>query len=188
VNTDPPGGVCVAMSGRRALPIRPSARLPWAATALLVALLALAAVVDSWRCAVGLRLDGGTTRIAWLVAAGAAAALVCVITALGALRGQEWALWSAAFIGIASAPQAAATGFHPPYAAPDSATLALGLLLLVTVLTGVGVADAARFGDDCATRGGAFDFGGTPLLGRDPAERQRDHGRDAGRHDRQHRQ
>ena len=187
MNAGPPGGVSVAMSGRRALPTRPSTRLPWAATAWLVGLLVLAAVADSWRCAVGLRLDGGTTRIAWLVAAGAAAALVCVITALGAWHGQEWAVWSAAFIGIASAPQAAATGFHPPYAAPDSATLALGLLLLVTVLTGVGVADAARFGDDCATRGGAFDFGGKALLRRDPAERERDHGWDAGRDDRQHR-
>jgi len=165
---------------------RPSARLPLGATALLVALLAFAAVADSWRCAVGLRLDSGTTRIAWLVTAGAAAALVCVITALGVLRRRDWATWTAAFIGVASAPQAAATGFHPPYAGPDSMTLAVGLLLLVTVLTGAGGALEIVDGDDCGTRGGAFDFGAAYLLGRDATEGQGDHRRDAGSHDRQH--
>jgi len=168
---------------------RPSVRVPLVATALLVALLALAALADSWRCAVGLWFEGGTTRIAWLVTAGAVAALLCVITALGVLRRREWAVWTAAFIGLASAPQAAATGFHPPYAAPDSVTLAVGLLLLVTVLTGAaGIAHDALDGDDCTTRGGAFDFGAPTLLGRDATQGQRDQGRDAGGHDRQHRQ
>jgi hypothetical protein len=37
-------------------------------------------------------------------------------------------------IGIASPPQAAASGFHGPYAIPDTATMVLGVLLAVTIL------------------------------------------------------
>jgi hypothetical protein len=41
-------------------------------------------------------------------------------------------------IGAASAPQAAATGFHAPYTIPDTATAALGVLLTVAVLATAG--------------------------------------------------
>jgi hypothetical protein len=40
--------------------------------------------------------------------------------------------------GAASAPQAAASGFHAPYAIPDTATAVLGVLLAVAVLATAG--------------------------------------------------
>ena len=59
-------------------------------------------------------------------------------TARGCRGGRRWATWGAVLIGIASAPQAAANGFHAPYAIPDSATAALGVLLTVAVLATAG--------------------------------------------------
>jgi hypothetical protein len=41
-------------------------------------------------------------------------------------------------IGAASPPQAAASGFHGPYAIPDTATAVLGILLAVTILATAG--------------------------------------------------
>jgi hypothetical protein len=41
-------------------------------------------------------------------------------------------------IGAASAPQAAASGFHAPYTIPDTATAVLGVLLAVAVLATAG--------------------------------------------------
>ena len=47
---------------------------------------------------------------------------------------RRWAGWAALLIGLASAPQAAASGFRSPYLIPDTATAALGILLAVTIL------------------------------------------------------
>ena len=44
-------------------------------------------------------------------------------------------------IGLASAPQAAASGFRSPYLIPDTATAALGILLTVTILATAGRMD-----------------------------------------------
>jgi hypothetical protein len=44
-------------------------------------------------------------------------------------------------IGVASAPQAAASGFRSPYMIPDSASAALGILLAVTILATAGSMD-----------------------------------------------
>jgi hypothetical protein len=44
-------------------------------------------------------------------------------------------------IGLASAPQAAASGFRSPYLIPDTATAALGILLAVTILATAGRMD-----------------------------------------------
>jgi hypothetical protein len=71
---------------------------------------------------------------AGLVTAGLAAAL----TARGCQAGQRWAGWAALLIGGASAPQAALSGFGGPYAIPDTATAALGILLAITILATAG--------------------------------------------------
>jgi hypothetical protein len=70
--------------------------------------------------------------------AGLAAAALSVRTARGCQAGQRWAGWAALLIGAASAPQAAASGFHGPYTIPDTATAALGVLLTVAVLATAG--------------------------------------------------
>lgn len=104
-------------------------------TALVLAgLLGLAAVADLARCSIGLTREGGASATVLLFASGGVAAAVSVIIAGGAIRRRQWALWSAALIGIASAPQAAMTGFRSPYTVPDVATAVLGLLMTITVL------------------------------------------------------
>jgi len=45
-------------------------------------------------------------------------------------------------VGVASAPQAAVSGFGGPYAIPDTATAALGILLAITILATAGRAAA----------------------------------------------
>ena len=64
--------------------------------------------------------------------------MVSIWTARGCRGGRRWASWGALLIGAASAPQAAATGFHAPYTIPDTATAALGVLLTVAVLATAG--------------------------------------------------
>jgi hypothetical protein len=76
-----------------------------------------------------------------LVAAGLAAAALTARTARGCRAGRRWAGWAAVLIGLASAPQAAASGFRSPYLIPDTATAALGMLLAVTILATAGRTD-----------------------------------------------
>ena len=57
--------------------------------------------------------------------------------------GRRWAGWIALLIGVASAPQASASGFQSPDMIPDVATAALGVLLAVTILATVGRAHVA---------------------------------------------
>jgi hypothetical protein len=109
---------------------------PAGATWLLTALLVLAATADLARCGIGFAFTGDRTRTVLLFTSGAVAAGMSLITAAGAIRRRRWAFWSAALIGLASAPQAATSGFRSPYAIPDVATAVLGLLLTVTVLVG----------------------------------------------------
>jgi hypothetical protein len=71
-------------------------------------------------------------------AAGLAAAALSARTARGCRAGQRWAGWAALLIGAASAPQAAASGFHAPYTIPDTATAVIGVLLAVAVLATAG--------------------------------------------------
>ncbi|MGO9190076.1 MAG: hypothetical protein ACLP8X_16650, partial [Streptosporangiaceae bacterium] len=73
-----------------------------------------------------------------LVTAGLAAATLTARTARGCRAGHRWAGWAALLIGVASAPQAAASGFRSPYMIPDSATAALGILLAITILATAG--------------------------------------------------
>jgi hypothetical protein len=111
---------------------QPGAR--WLITGLLLATAAL----DLARCGMVLAVARHTAPVAGLVAAGLAAAMASGWTARGHLRGRRWPPWAAVLIGAASAPQAAAAGFGPPYTIPDTATAVLGILLAVTVLATAG--------------------------------------------------
>src|ERR1700751_1176854 len=97
-------------------------------------MLLAAAALDLPRCGlvVGTATQAGTA--AALVSAGLAAAAVSLWTACGCQRGGRWSGWVAVRIGIASGPQAAASGYHAVYAIPDIATAALGVLLAAGVL------------------------------------------------------
>ena len=101
-------------------------------------MLLAAAFLDLTRCGlvVGTLTQAGTA--AALVSAGLAAAAVSLWTACGCRRGARWSGWAAFFIGIASGPQAAASGFHAVYAIPDTATAVLGILVAAGVLATAG--------------------------------------------------
>ena len=91
---------------------------------LIVVMLLTAAALDLTRC--GLVL---------------AAAALTARTALGCQAGRRRAAWAASLIGVASAPQAAASGFRGPYTIPDTATVVLGILLAITLLATAGQMD-----------------------------------------------
>jgi hypothetical protein len=119
---DADGGMAAPAAG-----ILPGRRL----TAIL---LLAAAALDLTRCGLVVMTARHPAPAAWLVAAGLAAAALSVRTARGCQASRRWAAWTALLIGVASAPQAAASGFHAPYTIPDTATAALGVLLAVAVL------------------------------------------------------
>ncbi|HEV2936587.1 MAG TPA: hypothetical protein VGY96_26000 [Streptosporangiaceae bacterium] len=102
------------------------------------ALLLAAAVLDVTRCGlvVGTVTQAGTA--AALVSAGLAAAAASAWTARGCQCGARWSGLAAFLIGIASGPQAAASGFHAVYTIPDIATAALGVLVAAGVLATAG--------------------------------------------------
>lgn len=130
-----PGGVREPdADGRTTLP---TAGL-WPGRCLIAVMLVAAAALDLARCGivVATARDAGPTI--GLVAAGLAAAALSLRTARGCRNGRRWSAWAALLIGAASAPQAAASGFHPPYTIPDIATAALGVLLTVAVLATAG--------------------------------------------------
>jgi hypothetical protein len=94
--------------------------------------------LDLARCGIVLATARHAGPAIGLVAAGLAAAALTMRTA-GAYRdGRRWSGWVALLIRAASAPQAAAAGFHPPYTIPDIATAALGVVLTVAVLATAG--------------------------------------------------
>jgi hypothetical protein len=105
---------------------------------LIAVLLLAAAALDLTRCSLAMTAARHPASAAGLVAAGLAAAALTVGTARGCQAGQRWAGWAALLIGAASAPQAAASGFHTPYTIPDTATAVLGVLLAVAVLATAG--------------------------------------------------
>jgi hypothetical protein len=120
----------------------------------LVAVMLLgAAVLDLTRCRLVLATARHLAPAAWLIAAGLAAAAVSIGTAHGCRGGRRWSALGALLIGAASAPQAAASGFHPPYSVPDTATAVLGVLLTVAVLAtaghrGIATPDTCPFAGD----------------------------------------
>jgi hypothetical protein len=105
---------------------------------LITGILIAAAGLDLTRCSLVLMTFRHVAPAIGLVAAGIGAAAASVTAARGYRAGQHWAAWAALLIGVASAPQASASGFHDPYTIPDVATAALGALLTVAILTTVG--------------------------------------------------
>jgi hypothetical protein len=105
---------------------------------LIAAMLIAAAALDLTRCSLILMTFRHVAPTVGLVAAGIGAAVVSVTAARGYRAGQRWAAWAALLIGVASAPQASASGFRNPYTIPDVATAALGVLLTVAILATVG--------------------------------------------------
>ena len=108
---------------------------------LIVLMLFTAAALDLTRCGLVMAAARHPAPTAGLVAAGLAAAALTARTARGCRAGRRWAGWAAVLIGLASAPQAAASGFRSPYLIPDTATAALGILLAVTILATAGRTD-----------------------------------------------
>jgi hypothetical protein len=103
-------------------------------------MLLAAAALDLTRCGlvVGTVTQAGTA--AALVSTGLAAAVASLWTARGCQRGARWSGWAAFLIGIASGPQAAASGFQAVYTIPDLATAVLGVLVAAGVLATAGPA------------------------------------------------
>jgi hypothetical protein len=105
---------------------------------LIAVMLLTAAVLDLTRCGLVLAAARHPAPAAGLTAAGLAAAVLSARTARGCHAGRRWAGLAALLIGAASAPQAAMSGFHGPYAIPDTATAVVGVLLAVAVLATAG--------------------------------------------------
>jgi hypothetical protein len=138
------------MPGAGAGPSRPAATRP-PARRLTAALLLTAAALDLARCGLVLATGQQLVPAAGLIASGLAAAALSGCAARGHLRGRRWPPWAAVAIGLASAPQAAMSGFAAPYTIPDTATAVLGILLAVTVLaTAGGISPGRQPGNPCA--------------------------------------
>jgi len=105
---------------------------------LVTVLLLAAAALDLTRCGIAAATARGMLPATGLIVAGLAAAAVSLGTARACRAGCRWAAGAALLIGVASAPQAAASGFHLPYAVPDAATAVLGVVLTTTVLATAG--------------------------------------------------
>ena len=108
---------------------------------LIAAMLLAAAALDLARCILVMTTFRHPGPAACLVAAGIGAAALSITAALGCRAGHRWAAWAALLIGAASPAQAAASGFHGPYAIPDTATAVLGVVLAVTILVTAGRTD-----------------------------------------------
>jgi hypothetical protein len=114
------------------------AAVPRPGQRLIPVLLLLAAALDLTRCGLAGMADRHPAPACGLAAAGLAAAALSVWAARSYRARRRWAGWAAFLIGATSAPQAAASGFHSPYAIPDLATATLGILLTVAVLAAAG--------------------------------------------------
>jgi hypothetical protein len=101
-------------------------------------MLLAAAVLDLTRCGLAPVTAAQAGAAAGPMSANLAAAAVSLWAARGCQRGTRWSGWVAFLIGAASAPQAAASGFHAVYTIPDTATAALGVLVAASVLATAG--------------------------------------------------
>ena len=108
---------------------------------LIAVMLLTAAALDLTRCGLVMAAARHPAETAGLVTGGLAAATLTARTARGCQAGRRWAGWAALLIGVASAPQAAMSGFRSPYMIPDTATAALGILLAITILATAGWMD-----------------------------------------------
>jgi hypothetical protein len=101
-------------------------------------MLLAAAVLDLTRCGLAPVTAAQAGAAAGPMSAALGAAAVSLWAARGCQRGARWSGWAAFLIGAASAPQAAASGFHAVYTIPDTATAALGVLVAASVLATAG--------------------------------------------------
>lgn len=126
---------------------------------LITVMLIAAATLDLTRCGIVLTTARHAGPAAGPVAAGVAAAALSLSIARGCQNGRRWSGWATLLIGVASAPQAAASGFHAAYAISSTATAALGILLTVAVLATIGQsAEPDPFaGKPCSWTGGSPD-------------------------------
>jgi hypothetical protein len=81
-------------------------------------MLLAAAALDLTRCGLVMGTITQAGAAAAIVSAGLAAAAASLWAARGCQHGARWSGWAAFLIGIASGPQAAASGFHAAYAIP----------------------------------------------------------------------
>jgi hypothetical protein len=109
----------------------------WPTRPVIAMMLFAAAALDLTRCGLAATATQAGPA-ALLVSAGLAATAVSLWTARGCHCGARWSGWAAFLIGIASGPQAAASGFHAAYVIPDTATAALGILIAAGVLATAG--------------------------------------------------
>ena len=124
-----PGGI-TAVADEAAGP--DATRLPFRRVTAMMLL--AAAALDLTRCGLVVGTVTQAGAAAAQVSDGLAAAAASLWTACGCQRGARWSGWAAFLIGIASGPQAAASGFHAAYAIPDMATAVLGVLVAAGVL------------------------------------------------------
>jgi hypothetical protein len=132
-----PGRHAAPSTRTRTPPLVPPARgLP--GRHLIAGMLLAVATVDLARCGVVMVSARHAGPAVALVVADVAAAALTLRAAYACEHRRRWPAWVALIIGLASGPQAAASGFEFPYAIPDTATAALGVLLTVAVLTTAG--------------------------------------------------
>jgi tetrahydromethanopterin S-methyltransferase subunit C len=113
---------------------------------LLPALLVALGALDLTRCGLLLGSLHSSPGVP-LVIAGVAAATACLLGARAYRRRQHWSSATALLIGLATAPLAAAAGFRAPFTVPDLASITLGTLVSVIVLS-----SGIRAGDPRALR------------------------------------
>jgi hypothetical protein len=128
----------------------------WPGRRVITVLLLAAAALDLSRCGVAVLSARPVGPTIGLVLAGLVAAGLSLRIAYACGSRRRWAAWAALFIGAASGPQAAASGFHSLYTIPDLATAALGVVLAVAVLATAGrTAPAGPSAVACASGGPA---------------------------------
>ena len=130
--------VPAVIAARRATPTADGGR---AGSRLIAALLICAAALDLTRCSLVLLTLRHLGPAIGLVAAGMVAAAVSLTAAQGYNTGRRWAPVAALLVGLASAPQASASGFRTPFTIPDVATAAIGVVLAVVILAAAGRRD-----------------------------------------------
>jgi hypothetical protein len=122
-------------------PLRPLTSAP---RRLLPALLLALAALDLTRCGLLIGSPQESPGAA-LIAGSLAAAAASLLGARAYRESRPWSATTALIIGLATAPQAAAAGFRAPFTIPDLASITLGSVLAVAILT-AGIRETAEGG------------------------------------------
>jgi hypothetical protein len=136
---------------------------------LLIAVLLLAtAALDMTRCGLVMATARHPAVADGLFAAWLVAATVSIWIARACLGRRRWPIWAALLIGAASAPEAAVSGFDAPYTIPDTATVAIGILLAVAILATVGPTGPEQPAVNRCARHRDHPMTSRPMKGQDP--------------------